>query len=247
MPEAPIRISASQPAQAQPLRVPVDLETVLKCRVPTIRHLPGAVQREFTALLTSTLDAYCADPSDSTLFGLLSLPKLVLRAVPLKGKNVREQLESMLRSRMSAFKAGNWQSLWEDLSKDLGGNLFGSKPDTRATKRARMASDVPSEATMRLAARHVAEGAPRKGLDVLLSHGTHDPEHPDVVQRLKDLHPQEEPVHLPLYPTSVEAPLQGEEALDAWLPIVRDCVLHFPRGSSPGPSGLRPWTPGPMA
>ena len=141
---------------------------------------------------------------------------------------------------MASFRGGDLQVLWEGLTKDLNGNLFGTRPETRSVKRGRTGDDGISAATLRTVARHVADGAPRKGLDVLLSHGTHDPENPEVLAKLKALHPQSEPIDMSMYPEKLEAPLQSQEDLQVWCEIVRDCVLHFPRGSAPGPSGLRP-------
>ena len=82
------------------------------------------------------------------------------------------------------FRQGGLAQLWDELVRDVGGNLAGSRPETRARKRARAGSDTVSEATLRLVKRHVANGAPRKGLDVLLSPVAHDPEDPQVAQKL---------------------------------------------------------------
>ena len=120
-----------------------------------------------------------------------------------------------------------WESLWV-------------RPETRAQKKARMGDEEISANTLRLVARHVADGAPRKGLDVLMSAGTHDPRDPAVVAKLQSLHPTTDPVQATVYPYNQDAPLQTAEDLEVWAGIVRDCILHFPQGSAPGPSGLRP-------
>ena len=236
----PIRIRTNPPLSQPRMPVQFRCEDLLKARVPTIRHVPAALQGEFSSLLADAVNSYCTQPSEQNLLTVLALPKLVLRSVSLRGRNSKVQLEGILRARLEAFRKGDLQYLWEELSKDVGGNLLGSRPETRATKKARTNAEDISPTTLRLVSRHVADGAPRKGLDVLLSHGTHDPADPIVIARLKALHPEADPVAPEVFPNPSEAPLQHPEDLEAWLELVRDCILHFPRGSAPGPSGLRP-------
>ena len=82
----------------------------------------------------------------------------------------------------------------------------------------------------------VAEGAPGKALTLLTSQGVHDSSDPEVLQRLKDLHPAG-----PTLPVPVAAP---RVALVDWpdeaLAKMRSLVHSFPPASAGGPSGLRP-------
>ena len=238
--EESVRIRTAAALLSPSLPVLFSCTDILQARVPTVRHVPAAIQGDFSALLADAITQYCLLPSMDNLIRVLALPKLVLRAVNLRGKNSRDQLDAILRARMHTFRRGDLQQLWEDLSKDVGGNLTGARPETRAQKKARTTDDGISADTLRLVTRHVADGAPRKGLDVLLSHGTHVPADPSVISRLQALHPPGDPVPPDLFPPATEAPLQSPEDLGVWTELVRDCILHFPRGSAPGPSGLRP-------
>ena len=152
----------SEAGNLDPIRIRTSPALLL--RVPTIRHVPAALQVEFSSLFADAINRYCDEPSESRLLSVLSMPKLVLRAVSLKGKKCKLQLEGILRARLQSFRQGDLQHLWEELTKDLGGNLAGSKPETRASKRARTNSDKISSATVCLVSRQVADGAPRKGL-----------------------------------------------------------------------------------
>ena len=85
----------------------------------------------------------------------------------------------------------------------------------------------------------VAEGASKKALQLLTSSGIHDSSDPGVLQRLGMLHPAADG-QLPLYARNTATEGEYDEPFPFWGPLVRDSILHFPRGSAPGPSGLRP-------
>ena len=96
-----------------------------------------------------------------------------------------------------------------------------------------------SDALARLVASHVADWIPRKALNALMSHGLHDPEDPQVVEKLRDLHHTCEEELPPSLPKRLDGPMSGPEDVRAWEELVRSAVLRFPRGTAPGPSGLR--------
>ena len=73
-----------------------------------------------------------------------------------------------------------------------------------------------------------------------MSPGAHDPTNPDVIARLKSLHPTGSPAQLGALPPAVDPVLSSNHDEGFWDTILRDCVLRFPRASAPGPSGLRP-------
>ena len=96
-----------------------------------------------------------------------------------------------------------------------------------------------SDSLPRLVARRVAGEEPRKALNALMSHGLHNTEDPQVIKTLRPLHlPCDEQLP-PSLPTRLEGPMFGPEDLRAWEELVRSAILRFPRGTAPGPSGLR--------
>jgi len=221
--------------------MPIPLARLLSIRVPTIRHVPGLLRREVTSLLTACVRRYCDEPSDGNLTMLMAFPKLCLRAVTLKGKNKSAELEAVLASRLATFRSGDLCSLWKDLEGEQGVNLVRPRPWTRSMT-AEMDTDARpeiSDSLARLVARHVADGEPRKALNALMSHGLHDPEDPQVVEKLRALHPPCEEKLPPSLPKRLDGPMSGPEDVRAWEELVRSAILRFPRGTAPGPSGLR--------
>ena len=113
--------------------------------------------------------------------------------------------------------------------------------ETRSRKRARVEVDgdsIPFR-VMRRIEQFVADGAARKGLDALLSTGSHDPTDPTIKRKLRDLHPQRPPPTMTGLPHVLD-PSLGDSDPGFWEDAVRDAILRFPRASAPGPSGLRP-------
>jgi hypothetical protein len=85
-----------------------------------------------------------------------------------------------------------------------------------------------------------AEGAAKKALQLLNSTGSHDPYEPHVWSKLQELHRgPKEPLPSDL-PTALHRQLVEDEGKGFWEKKVSEAVLHFPRASAPGPSGLRP-------
>ena len=105
----------SRPFAGVTTPLPVTLAVVLSARVPIIRHVPGPLRPELTALLTTCVQRYCDDPSQGNLEMLMALPKLTLRAVRLRGRRKAGELVSILAARLAAFRAGNLAGLWAAL------------------------------------------------------------------------------------------------------------------------------------
>jgi hypothetical protein len=62
---------------------------------------------------------------------------------------------------------------------------------------------------------------------------------PEVVLKLTGLHPASI-VPAPLFAADRATHWEYEDTDTFWGPLMRDSILHFPRASAPGPSGLRP-------
>ena len=219
--------------------IPCGLQALLQCRIFTVKHVPAGCQGKVTSVLAGTLSAYCNDPCEARLFGVLAFPKLVLRTVPVKGNNATEQLVLALEQRLHLFQCGDYQSLWDQAMRDNpNANTF-SAPVTRAAKRQKTGAGPPAERTLARVRELVAEGASKKALQLLTSTGIHDSSDPAVIEHLKRLHPAPD-APLPLYAPGNTTEWEYSDAATFWGPLVRSSILHFPRASAPGPSGLRP-------
>jgi hypothetical protein len=87
--------------------------------VPTIRHIPSALQQEMSSTLAAAIGRYADDPSDGHLFALLALPKLVLRVCKMRGRYAQDNLTALLRQRLNQYQQGSLRALWYDLRAEL--------------------------------------------------------------------------------------------------------------------------------
>ena len=219
---------------------PFPLDGILGIRAPTVRHLPAALQDDVSMALGGAISRYCRSPSTDHLFAILAFPKLVLRSPMLRGPRARDNMFLAIKGRLRAFMQGELMALCEELLRDTG-PLTTAGPETRSRKRARLEatpSAIPPR-TLDRVRQLVGEGAARKALDTLLSTGTHDPTDPAVLHKLRSLHPQAPQPILSTLSATLD-PMLGDGEAGFWEPIIRDAVMHFPRASAPGPSGLRP-------
>jgi hypothetical protein len=214
---------------------PLPLMALLQLRVTTVRHLPSVLQGDVSSALGAAIARYCSSATDEHLFAVLGFPKLVLRAQASKG---RKGHETQILGIAKRFMAGDLLSLWTDLQSQ---DDRSGAPETRSRKRARVELDegaIPAPLAQRMR-QLVGEGATRKALDLLLSTGTHDPEDPEVIARLRALHPTAPVPPMTSRPATLD-PQLGDEAEGFWELLVQDSISRFPRASAPGPSGLRP-------
>ena len=86
-PSGPAAARFHAPAKASDL--PCDLQTLLKCRLFTVKHVPAGCQERVTTVLAGTIAAYCKDPCEKRLFGLLAFPKLVQKVATLRSTCLR--------------------------------------------------------------------------------------------------------------------------------------------------------------
>ena len=113
----PMRIHVSRPGFTVPAQVPVPSWDVLGCKAATVRHIPAGVQTAWCRAQAAALDRFCDSPSEATLWGVLAMPKLVLRQVPLKGRHAKAHLADIMINRILAFERGDWASLWTSLER----------------------------------------------------------------------------------------------------------------------------------
>ena len=85
--------NVATPLTAVPPPLDPPMETVLGTHLPTLRHVPGVVRREFGTTLVAAIDGFVTDLSWEALHKLMCLPKLVLRAPPRSMKNAHLDVE----------------------------------------------------------------------------------------------------------------------------------------------------------
>ena len=177
-------------------QAPVTVEHIFGLRCPVVRHLPARTLRDFSACMAWALDRYVTTPSDHNLFGVLALPRLCLRPVPLKGRFSITELEMAILRRLNLFRSGEWFTLWGEASKEA---TMKEGVETRATKRSRQGPhpDGPlDDKTVRRTRTLVADGASGKALQSLMSDGVRAASDPAVIAELAALHPLGPPVSL---------------------------------------------------
>ena len=116
-------------------------------------------------------------PNDSTLFGVLGFPKLILRPPRSVERVPDENLTAVLKQRVEFLRQGDWDRLWADLLKD--GPPARTQPD-RAAKRPREDEGVIPDSLQRRIQQAVADGTPQKAVQMLHSVGIHEPSDPKV-------------------------------------------------------------------
>jgi hypothetical protein len=236
--ETPLRIQVCRPVG---IKVPTTTPTptiyeVLRLRVATIRHIPAALQEHWSRTQAGILNAFCDNPSELLLWGLVAMPKLVLRVTRTRGKNAGAHQQDLIRSRLQEFEQGEWQDMWTTLKSE---SASPEGPETRSAKRARVDVHATNSAAVRRAQKCLAEGSPGKALQQLTSPGLHDTRDPVVWEKLKQLHPRGPPLSLELLPADIKLDLGDQDVHSFWEPLVKDAIASFPRSSAPGPSGLR--------
>ena len=100
--ESPLRIRVSRPVG---IEVPATTSTptaydILSLRVSTIRHIPAALQERWSRVQAAILDVFCSRPSELLLWGLVAMPKLVLRTTRTRGQNAANHQQELIRSRL---------------------------------------------------------------------------------------------------------------------------------------------------
>ena len=223
---------------SQHLIAPTDILTMLGARIPTIRHVPNAAQRDVSQALAGVIQAYCSDRGPATLWQMLAFAKMILRPAPGKKEVPSEQLVVLLRHRISRLQKGDLHGLWGEACSQFPQTANGVTD--RAQPRRQGSTEGPlSPQQLDRVRQLLSEGAAKKALQLLNSAGTHDPNDVKVWARLEELHPDQKQALPAGMPTALP-PMLGDDAPEFWEPKLSDAIVHFPRGSAPGPSGLRP-------
>ena len=234
--ETPLRVTGLRSTLNMPPEPPVSIYEVLAARAQTIRHIPISLHGEWSQLQASCINAFCDSPNTTTLWAMLALPKLTLRPPKVRGKHAAAHTIDLLRARLTSFQNGDWAGLWDTLQKeaDAQGGV-----QTRSAKKSRTETSSPDAGAVRRAKQSLADGCPGKALQQLSSQGIHDVHDPHIWDSLQKLHPKGTPVDTDSLPPRVPLDLGDDDIHSFWDPLIQQAILSFPRGTAPGPSGLR--------
>ena len=239
-PERPVQPQHVQPKGTSlnapsPLFQP-PLDELLQAQIPTVRHLPNACRREFAEVLGELLASLAEEPTWEAVYGLMALPKLVLRAPNTRADSKPSNLSLDIARRLRLFRSGAWPSLWTEVRP-----ARTEGPKRRPLTRSRSNQETLPPSVVDTIKGLVEEGAFSKAAKHLVSRGLADISDPDVSAKLASLHPRGSPVHVggdSALPERVD--VGWELHPDDWDTLCLTAIQGFPSGSAPGPSGLRP-------
>ena len=91
--EAPFKIQVCRPPgiKAATTSPSTDRSELLRLRTFTIRHIPAVVQEHWFRTQAAILNASRTNPTEILLWGLIAMPKLVLRVTRTRGQNAADQ------------------------------------------------------------------------------------------------------------------------------------------------------------
>ena len=107
---------------------PVSMAEVLQKRVPTMKHVPLAVQGDWERPFFAVVDNYVSKRALHALARMMSLAKLTLSPPRVKGRHSRDHTILTVRHRLQRFMAGDLGPLWTGALE----SLPKPRPETRA-------------------------------------------------------------------------------------------------------------------
>ncbi len=214
-------VPAAVPMSATPIGLP-SLTEIQSADIPTLKHVPLRARTQWARALRVALGEVERQKSHDAVAQLMMLPKCCL-SLPASGRGGRKHRKRSGRSTLARL------ARWADGERTA---LFRDAP--RAGRRARGASNAEAAARARAdrAEQLARDGLWSKAAAALLDVGVADASDATRAE-LERLHPQPH--------DSVGAFPCGEVPLPP--PISAEDILGhlrgFPRGTAPGPSGLR--------
>ena len=214
---------------------PVPLRDVFALNAPTLRHIPGGARPRIQLALSRVLRGFVNRLDAVSFWMVMAFPKLVLRATGDPRAHQGLDVSQVVLTRLDLWEAGSFRDLWDQAKKEV------EKPSKKGAQAPPQPTAKKIDEKMVSSMRAlVADGAPRKALNLLSSNGLHSVGDPEVLAKLQALHPAGNPLNMSALPQVVDHGLPPLEDLKFWSQAVLKGVADFPRGSAPGPSGLRP-------
>jgi hypothetical protein len=213
------RVSAVvSPSTASPPITP-QLKEVFARRVATLKHVPKPARAIWAQCVARAVSFATATNTVGAWTELFMLPKCVLTSPPRQGAKHKRQAAQFTVSRCERWLQGDRQDLWA------------STPILQP-RRSATGPQALREAQFRRVEELVRDGQISKACSALLAVPPLEPS-PEVEKQLRAKHPCaiSKPDLSDLGPAGPAASLSGEE--------VRKGISSFPKGSAPGPSGLR--------
>ncbi|CAK0798447.1 unnamed protein product, partial [Prorocentrum cordatum] len=195
------------------------LASVHAASVPTLRYVPKRARAAWSRALTRCLAGVVARNSVAAWTDLQMLAKTVLSVPPRTGRDHESALAAFTLERLARWEAGERQSLWQEAC------------DAQPGRRRRPAGPPTAELRAARATAYAAEGLLAKGCAALTAQGLAEQTR-ETVLALERLHPRAPAEPLGHLDSLLAAP---ELAPNAVLKALR----AFPKGTAPGPSGLR--------
>ena len=208
--------------QGSPISPPLpSIETVLRVRVPTLRHVPKASRDAWAGVVGDICQTIVSDPTDlGSWVKLFMLARCILANPSRGGRSHWRDTQKAVRSRIAKWRAGQLSELWDDILTE----------NNRLNNLSQKRNNSPVPANIHRARRAVEDGQFRKAIQILSSDGiAHSSS--DVYDTMLSKHPQSDP---PAIPSTPLPPAVRVSELD----VVR-ALKSFPNGTAPGPSSLR--------
>ena len=190
--------------------------TFLVRSIPTLRHIPGPARARCQMALTRAINGLCASQDLPALWRILAFPKLVLRGSGDPRSHPGLDPPKVVLQRLDRWERGDWVSLWTDAQRKTDRVSRGGK----GKKGPRSQEDIDIEAQQTHTHHNtitpevidrmrtlIADGAPRKTINLLTSEGIHDGSDPVIRGALEALHPIGPPVDHTSFPGAVETGL----------------------------------------
>ena len=198
------------------------LESVLRLRVSTLRHVPKASRDAWAGVVGDVCRTIVSDPNNvDSWVKFFMLARCILANPSRGGRSHWRDTQKAVMSRITKWRAGQLSELWDDV---IGSN-------NRLNKHlSRRCNNSTIHANINRAHRAVEDGQYRKALQFLSSTSI-APSSMEVLNSMVCKHPQSAP---PLIPTSPIPPPVHISELD-----VARALKSFPNGTAPGPSCLR--------
>lgn len=197
----------------------VDVQTILRRDIPTIRDIAPRLLLPFSRCLREALADPLSNEVNAKLF--LLLPSWLLA---YNTHETRRRQEAAILQKCQRFLAGDWRNLHEEA---LG---FPEKPNRPAT-----VPDAHTEQLLRTASTLVHNGYISLAASRLTTLGVLDAGDGRVIEQLRDLHPEPRSE----IPERLKRPKPPESQVSYTSEEVEAGLRTMARGKAPGPTGWR--------
>ena len=223
---SPIQPSSSAPScaptQSQP-NLP-SFSSIFSAKPPTLHHIPKGARDIWSVALSSSLNAITTCPSDLDSWKrLFMLPSCILCA-PADSRLQWRVITQKIKNRLARWSNDDIPNLWAE--------VLSLQSQFNSSRRGRKRQSTPdhTQKIARRASRAAEDGQYHKAVQLLQSEGLAPPSE-STKEALLAKHPN---VPLPpAFPTPTPPSSSTSES------IVQKALNSFPKGTAPGPSGLR--------